>query len=51
MTKQIFIDPKIRDNVFIPLIVLMFFVTIIRFYLTKILNAKSNPLTEDCSIS
>lgn len=29
----------------------MFFVTILRFYLTKILNAKSNPLTEDCSIS
>jgi len=51
MTKFIFIDPKIRDNVFVPLIILMFFVTILRFYLTKILNAKSNPLTEDCSIS
>lgn len=49
--QSLFIDPRIRDNVFLPMILLMFLVTYLRFYMTKVLNAPSNPMTEKASIS
>lgn len=47
----LFFDPKIRDYVFLPMVILMFFVNYLRFYLTKLLNSNSNPLLEKASIS
>jgi hypothetical protein len=47
----LFFDPKIRDYVFLPMVVLMFFVNYLRFYLTKLLNSNSNPLLQKASIS
>ena len=51
MTLQLFIDPRIRDNVFLPMVVLMFLVNYLRFFMTKILNSQTNPLIEPASIS
>ena len=47
----LFIDPKIRDNVFLPMVILMFLVNYLRFFMTKILNKQSNPLLDKPSIS
>ena len=49
--QSLFIDPRIRDNVFLPMVILMFLVNYFRFYMTKVLNSQSNPLTETASIS
>ena len=49
--KGLFIDPRIRDNVFLPMVVLMFLVNYLRFFMTKILNKQTNPLLEKPSIS
>ena len=38
MSGGLFIDPKIRDNVFLPMVILMFLVNYLRFFMTKILN-------------
>ena len=51
MTQQHFFDPKIRDNVFLPMVVLMFLVNLLRFYFTKVLNTQSNSLTDNASMS
>jgi hypothetical protein len=51
MTLQLFIDPRIRDNVFLPMVILMFLVNYLRFYMTKVLNAQSNPILEPALIS
>lgn len=51
MVQNLFIDPRIRDNVFLPMVLLMFLINYIRFYMTKVLNAQSNPLAEAASIS
>ena len=51
MSGDLFIDPKIRDNVFLPMVILMFLVNYLRFFMTKILNKQSNPLLEKPSIS
>lgn len=51
MVNALYFDPKIRDYVFLPMIVLMFFVNYLRFYLTKLLNSNSNPLLEKASLS
>jgi hypothetical protein len=48
---DLFIDPRIRDNVFLPMVLLMFLINYLRFYMTKVLNAQSHPLTEAASIS
>lgn len=50
-SNALFFDPKIRDYVFLPMIVLMFFVNYLRFYLTKLLNSNSNPLLGKASLS
>ena len=47
----LFFDPKIRDYVFLPMVILMFFVNYLRFYLTKLLNSNNNPLLQKASIS
>lgn len=49
--QSLLIDPRIRDNVFLPMVILMFLVNYIRFYMTKVLNTQSSPLTADASIS
>jgi len=49
--KGLFLDPRIRDYVFVPMVVLMFLVNYLRFYMTKIMNKQSNPLLEKPSIS
>ena len=46
-----FIDPLIRDNVFLPMVVLMLLITYLRFYMTKVLNSQSSPLLESARIS
>ena len=48
---ELLIDPKIRDNVFLPMVALMFLINYLRFYMTKVLNKQSNPLLEKPSIS
>lgn len=51
MAYQLLIDPRIRDNVMLPMVLLMFLVNYLRFFMTKILNAQSNSLLEKASIS
>ena len=51
MAQNLFIDPRIRDNVFLPMVLLMFLINYLRFYMTKVLNSQSHPLTEAASIS
>lgn len=51
MKQTLYIDPRIRDNVFFPLIILMFIVGLLRFYITKLMNMPDNPLTKKISIS
>ena len=49
--QALLIDPRIRDNVFLPMVALMFLVVYARFYLTKVLNRPSNPLLEKPCVS
>lgn len=51
MKQTLYIDPRIRDNVFFPLIILMFIVGLLRFYITKIMNFPDNPLFKKASVS
>lgn len=50
-SNSLFIDPKIRDNVFLPMVALMLLVNYLRYYMTKVMNSKSNPLLDKASIS
>jgi hypothetical protein len=51
MKQTLYIDPRIRDYVFIPLVILMFIVGLLRFYVTKLMNAPDNPLLNKASVS
>ena len=51
MIQTLYIDPRIRDNVFIPLVVLMFIVALLRYYITKLMYGGDNPLLQKASIS
>lgn len=51
MKQTLYIDPRIRDNVFFPLIILMFLVGLLRFYITKIMAFPDNPLLKRASLS
>lgn len=51
MKQTLYIDPRIRDNVFFPLIILMFIVGVLRFYITKIMGFPDNPLLKKVSMS
>ena len=44
MKQTLFIDPRIRDNVFIPLVLLMILVSVLRYFVTKIMYAPDSPL-------
>ena len=47
----LFLDPRIRDNVFLPIIALMTIVTLLRFFITKLMNTPDNPLLHPASVS
>ena len=51
MKQTLYIDPRIRDYVFIPLVILMMIVGLLRFYITKLMNAPDNPLLKKASVS
>ena len=44
MKQTLFIDPRIRDNVFIPLLLLMILVSILRYFVTKLMYSPDSPL-------
>jgi len=50
-SQNLFIDPKIRDYVFLPMVAMMLLVNYLRFYMTKVMNSKSNPLMDKASLS
>jgi hypothetical protein len=47
----LFIDPRIRDNVFIPLVLLMILVSLLRYYVTKIMYAPDSPALQQVQLS
>lgn len=51
MKQTLYIDPRIRDYVFIPLVFLMFLVALLRFYITKLISSPDNPNLKKASIS
>ena len=51
MKQSLYIDPRIRDYVFIPLVILMFIVAMLRYYITKLMYGSDNPLLQKASIS
>ena len=44
MKQTLFIDPRIRDNVFIPLLILMILVSVLRYFVTKLMYSPYSPL-------
>ena len=44
MKQTLYIDPRIRDYVFFPLIILMLLVALLRYYVTKIMYQPDNAL-------
>ncbi len=51
MKQTLFIDPRIRDNVFIPLLLLMILVSILRYFVTKLMYSPDSPLIAKVLIS
>ena len=51
MKQTLYIDPRIRDYVFFPLVILMFFISILRIYITKLMAAPDTPLLKKASVS
>lgn len=51
MKTTLYIDPRIRDNVFIPLVILMVIVALLRYYITKIMYSTDNPLLHPVQMS
>lgn len=51
MKQTLFIDPRIRDNVFIPLVILMMIVAVLRYYITKLMYQPDSPLLHKASLS
>lgn len=51
MKQTLYIDPRIRDNVFIPLVILMVIVALLRYYVTKIMYAPDNALLQPVLLS
>ena len=48
---QLYIDPRIRDNVFIPLVILMLLVSLLRASITKLMYAPDNPVLAKVGLS
>lgn len=44
MKQTLYIDPRIRDYVFIPLVILMVIVALLRYFITKLMYAPDNAL-------
>lgn len=51
MKQTLFIDPRIRDNVFIPLVLLMVLVSLLRFFVTKIMYSPDSPALQKVAMS
>jgi hypothetical protein len=51
MKQTLFIDPRIRDNVFIPLVLLMILVSVLRYFITKLMYAPDSPLLAKVNLS
>ena len=51
MKQTLYIDPRIRDYVFFPLIVLMLLVALLRYYATKIMYQPDNLLLQPTQLS
>lgn len=51
MKQTLYVDPRIRDYVFFPLIVLMILVALLRFHVTKWMYAPDNQLIHPVSLS
>ncbi len=51
MKQSLYIDPRIRDYVFIPLVVLMFIVAMLRYYITKLMYGGDNPALQPAHVS
>jgi hypothetical protein len=51
MKQTLYIDPRIRDNVFIPLVLLMLLVSLLRYYITKLMYSPDNPVLHKVGLS
>ncbi len=51
MKQTLYIDPRIRDNVFIPLVILMVLVALLRYYITKMMQTNDNPVLQPIRLS
>lgn len=51
MKQTLYIDPRIRDYVFFPLIILMIIVALLRYYITKLMYSTDNPLLQPAQLS
>lgn len=51
MKQTLYIDPRIRDYVFIPLVILMVIVALLRYYITKIMYAPDNAVLQPAVLS
>jgi len=51
MHAQLFIDPRIRDYVFIPLVLLMAFIQLLRIHGIKMMNEPKNALLDPVKVS
>lgn len=51
MKQTLYIDPRIRDNVFFPLIILMVLVSLLRFFVTKIMYSPDSPALQKVRMS
>ena len=51
MKQTLYIDPRIRDYVFFPLIILMIIVALLRYYITKLMYAPDNALLHPANLS
>lgn len=51
MKQTLYIDPRIRDNVFIPLVLLMLIVSFLRYYITKLMYQPDNPVIHRVALS
>eukprot|EP00347_Sterkiella_histriomuscorum_P016616 403352504 len=51
MKQTLYIDPRIRDYVFFPLIILMIIVALLRYYITKLMYAPDNALLQPANLS
>ena len=51
MKQTLYLDPRIRDYVFVPLVVLMVIVALLRYYVTKIMYAPDNALLQPVAMS